>query len=141
MDATSGLDHANKVLKILDTAYDSRVNNLPESIKLTKNAIAISEQVNDLELLAKGLSHLSLFQMIQGEYKDSMASAERAIGLFQELNDDKGLADAKYNIASIHYKTDNYHLGLVNLIDCLAVYRNIMTFIIKHVCSSARYYL
>jgi signal transduction histidine kinase len=123
MDATSGLNHTNKVLKILDTAYDSRVNNLPESIKLTKNAIAISEQVDDLELLAKGLSHLSLFQMIQGEYKDSMASAERAIGLFQELNDDKGIADAKYNIASIHYKTDNYHLGLVSLIDCLAVYR------------------
>ena len=49
--------------------------------------------------------------------------SEEALRYFGELNDERGIADAKYNIAGIYYKTDNFHLGLVYLVDCLTIYR------------------
>ncbi|MHA4894853.1 ATP-binding protein [Pedobacter sp. PWIIR3] len=49
--------------------------------------------------------------------------AKEAIQVFEELGDEKGIADARYNIAGVYYKTDNYHLGLINLINCLNTYR------------------
>src|SRR6185312_6116179 len=69
------------------------------------------------------LNMLSLFLMIMAEYSRSEETSKEAISIFEELNDEKGIADAKYNIAGIYYKTDNFHLGLAYLIDCLSIYK------------------
>ena len=113
----------NSVLSLLDEAYASRTNNLTRSTELAKQALAISMEANAPALIAKSLSELSLFAMIKGEYDYSMKASEEAIKYFEELKDEKGVADAKYNIGGIYYKTDNFHLGLVYLIDCLTTYR------------------
>ncbi|CAM3633677.1 tetratricopeptide repeat protein [Mucilaginibacter galii] len=115
--------HNADVVSLLSSAYTSRVHNPKESVVLAKQALAISKKAGDLSLIGKSLNQLSLFYMILGEYKLSVNTAKEAIRYFQKLNDERGIADAQYNIASVYYKTDNYHLGLINLIDSLAIYR------------------
>ncbi|OOQ57579.1 hypothetical protein BC343_12285 [Mucilaginibacter pedocola] len=109
--------------QLLDDAYTNRVHNLKYSVKLAAEALQLSRNLNDKGLIGKSLNQLSLFYMIQGAYKRSIHMAKEAIRYFEELHDDRGVADAKYSIAGVYYKTDNYHLGLICLFDCLKIYR------------------
>lgn len=121
----TNLEQAQKVNRLLDEAYEKRVNNLTQSIELSNKALKISLKLEETGLVARCKSRLSLFHMIRGEYEKSMKMGKEAIGLFQVLGDDQGLADSKYNIGSIYYKTDNFHLGLIYMIDCLEIYRRL----------------
>lgn len=112
-----------EILALLEQAYKSRISNLKLSIELSEKALAISHGISNNELAAKSLSQLALFYMIMGEHDKSMQLSKDAINYFRQLNDERGIADAQYNIAGIHYKTNNFHLGLVYLIDCLGTYR------------------
>jgi signal transduction histidine kinase/CheY-like chemotaxis protein len=114
---------ADKIVALLDEAYTGRINDLAHSTQLANHALSLSRQINSHELIGRSLNHLSLFYMIQGEYKRSISMAEEAIKYFEGLNDDRGIADARYSIAGNYYKTDNYHLGLIYLINCLTTYR------------------
>ena len=112
-----------KITSLLSEAYELRVSNLKHSTLKVQEALALSRDIQNASLIGKSLNMLSLFYMIQGEQKLSIDHAEEAIKYFEDLNDEQGIADAKYSIASNYYKSDNYHLGLVNLIDCLAIYK------------------
>ena len=116
-------DNKKQVISLLNEAYASRINNLKLSNELAKKALLSSKRLNDKALIGKSLNQLALFSMIMGEYERSMKMSKQAIKYFGELNDEKGIADAKYNLGGICYKTDNYHLGLVYLIDSLTIYR------------------
>lgn len=122
MDKNFNVD-TDKIAALLDEAYTGRINDLNHSTQLANTALSLSREINNSELIGKSLNHLSLFYMIQGEYKRSISMAEEAIKHFEELHDDKGIADARYSIAGNYYKTDNYHLGLIYLINCLTTYR------------------
>lgn len=113
----------DKITALLEEAYAARVNDLQQSTVLAQNALILSREINNNLLIGKSLNHLSLFYMIQGEYDQSIAMAEEAIKYFEDLNDEQGIADARYSIAGNYYKTDNYHLGLIYLINCLTTYR------------------
>lgn len=119
--AVSGKTEA--INELLNKAYALRVNNLKSSISLSNQALALSREIENFSLIGKSLNQLALFKMIRGEYKASAALSEEAMGYFEKLKDAKGVADSKYNLAGIYYKSDNYHLGLIYLIDCLPVYR------------------
>jgi signal transduction histidine kinase/BarA-like signal transduction histidine kinase len=112
-----------QIVLLLNEAYSWRTSNLIESNALANKALLLSRKTGDKTLIGKSLNQLALYAMIQGEYDTSMAYSEEAMKYYEELKDEKGIADAKYSIAGIYYKTDNYHLGLVYLIDCLATYR------------------
>ena len=122
MEAT-GIAVFSAINQLLDDAYTNRVHNLKYSIKLANEALLLSRKYNEKALIGKSLNQLSLFYMIQGGYKRSVNMAKEAIRFFEELHDDRGIADAKYSIAGVYYKTDNYHLGLICLFDCLKIYR------------------
>ncbi|MDZ4668119.1 MAG: ATP-binding protein [bacterium] len=111
------------ILTLLDEAYKLRTSNLTESIEYTEKALLKSQEINNPELIAKSYSKLSLYYMIIGNFAKSVELANNAIRYFETVEDKLNLADAKYNIASVYYKTDNYHLGLINLIDCLQIYK------------------
>ncbi len=113
----------NHILLLLDEAYGCRTNNLNRSIQLAQTSLCISREIEDKSLIARSLSRLSLFSMIMGEYDNALRMAGEAVNYYRELDDEKGIADAKYNIAGVYYKTNNYHLGLVNLVDCITIYR------------------
>jgi signal transduction histidine kinase/CheY-like chemotaxis protein len=121
--AKSLIVDTNKIVALLDEAYAGRINDLNHSTQLANQALALSRQINNNELIGKSLNQLSLFYMIQGEYKRSISLAEEAIKYFEDLHDEQGIANARYSIAGNYYKTDNYHLGLIYLINCLNTYR------------------
>jgi signal transduction histidine kinase/Tfp pilus assembly protein PilF len=116
-------ENKNLIVSLLDEAYACRTNNLKRSTELAQQSLSQSRKLGDTALIARSLNHLSLFSMIKGEYENALFMSENAIKYFEELKDEKGIADAKYNIAGVYYKTDNYHLGLVNLVDCITIYR------------------
>lgn len=113
----------NEIKCILDEAYEVRTHNLKRSIRLAKKAVLESERLLDKPLIGKSLNMLALFYMIRAEYNDAIELSKKAIKIFEDLGDEIGIADAKYNMASIFYKTDNFHSGLTYLIHCLRVYR------------------
>ncbi|MGK0252292.1 MAG: signal transduction histidine kinase, partial [Gammaproteobacteria bacterium] len=110
---------------LLTKAYEHRGNDLPNSIILTEKALLQSRQLNFPDLIGKSLNVIALFQMIRGQYEVSLEMSREAIAIFKELGDEKGIADAKYNSAGVYYKTNDHHLGMIYLLDCLAIYRQL----------------
>lgn len=110
---------------LLEEAYKVRINHLDRSLELTHKALEISRAACDERLIAQCLSKLSLFKMIKGDYEQCIKVGKEAIDIFKMLGDEKGIVDAKYNIAGAFYKTDNNHQGLIYLIDCLEIYRKL----------------
>lgn len=124
MEASVG-ETAEEIKKILDRAYKERVNDLDGSIKLAKQALELSNSINNKLCIANSLIALSLFFMIQGEFATCITMAEQAVEFFEELGNEKGIADAKYNIAGVYYRTDDYHLGLNLLVSCRTIYKKL----------------
>ena len=112
--------HINALLK---EAYQTRIADLQKSEKLAKKALKLSRQLYSADGIGRSLNQLSLFCMIQGNYKTSVKYAKEAIKHFAQLGDEIGIANAKYNIAGVYYKTNNYHSGLIYLMDCLGIYK------------------
>lgn len=119
----STMEIRSGILKLLDESYVSRINNLEQSIQLANEALQLAQFHHRKELIAKSYSHLSLFHMIKGDNDTCTEYANISIELYQELEDDRGIADAKYAIAGVMYKTNNYHLGLVYMVDALGIYK------------------
>lgn len=111
-----------KISALLQQAQTIRINNLPQSIQLAEEALHISKEAALPHLTAKSLSQLSFYQMIVGEFITAISNANEAIELFTRLKDERGMAEVKYTIASVHYKTDNMYLGLQYILDCLTIY-------------------
>lgn len=110
---------------LLLNAYEHRGNDLPNSIILAEDALVQSRQLEFPDLIGKSLNVLALFQMIRGQHELSLKMSEEAIAIFKALGDEQGVADAKYNCAGVYYKTNDYHLGMIYLLDCLAIYRKL----------------
>ncbi|MEP0265616.1 tetratricopeptide repeat protein [Dokdonia sp.] len=116
-------DHTSEVLQLLETAYEQRGVNMHYSIQLAQSALEKSRALNNASLIGKSLSRLALFHMISAENQIAIEMSEEAIEHFRKDNDELGIANAKYNIAGVYYKTNNYHLGMFHLIDCLTIFR------------------
>lgn len=118
-----GTEIITKIEAHLEEAYEVRVNDLDRSVELASQALELSKSISNKHLIARSLSQLALFKMIRAEYDESIVLSEEAITFYTELEDEKGIADAKYNIAGVYYKTNNLHSGLMHLADCLKTYR------------------
>lgn len=114
-----------KAYSALKDAYACRTNNLEKSFSLVNEAIALANEKNDAELLAHAKNHLGLFLMIVGKFEEAKETAQDALSYFESKKNLKGIADAKYSIAGVYYKTEDYHLGLEYLLDCLNIYRKL----------------
>ncbi|MFY0598366.1 MAG: tetratricopeptide repeat protein [Cyclobacteriaceae bacterium] len=111
-----------KILELLEQAYQIRIKDLKTSMRLADEALALSKACESPSLIAQSLSKISLFHMILGEYEEATKTGNEALSLFEDIGDHEGIANVKYNIAGVLYKTDNYHLALVYLIDCLETF-------------------
>ncbi|GAB5399401.1 MAG: hypothetical protein Aureis2KO_09860 [Aureisphaera sp.] len=112
-----------EILQLLDDAYQQRGERLDKSIMLTQKALDASRKLQDSGLIGKSLGKLALYAMVKGEHEKSITLSEDAIKCFNAVDDELGMADANYSIAGVYYKSNNYHLGMFHLIDCLAIYR------------------
>jgi signal transduction histidine kinase len=116
---------AKEIESTLQIAYELRVSNLEQSIALTSSAIEVASEAKLEALVAKGNNRLGLYCMILGKFDEAAGYSEKALAYFEKVQDLAGIADAKYNIAGVHYKTDNFHLGFQYLLDCIAIYQEL----------------
>ncbi len=119
---------STQVQDLLDQAYSCRGNDLKKSIALSEEALSLSKDADDVHSAGKSLCQLSLFHMIIGDFDLSINMANESIEYFEKVNDIKGIADAKYTIAGVLYKTDDFNQGLTYLIDCLKTYKKLGDF-------------
>lgn len=117
------IDPTIEVIELLDKAYELRGEDMHRSIELAQEALKKSRILNDSSLIGKSLSKLALFHMVSADNQQAIKMSEEAIAHFKKDNDELGIAKAKYNIAGVYYKTNNYHLGMFHLIDCLTIFR------------------
>lgn len=117
------IDPTIEVIELLDKAYELRGEDMHRSIELAQKALNRSRILNDSSLIGKSLSKLALFHMVSADNQKAIKMSEEAISHFKKDNDELGIAKAKYNIAGVYYKTNNYHLGMFHLIDCLTIFR------------------
>lgn len=111
------------LIALLDKANEARIYKLDFSFELVERVLSFCNSPKFIDIKAKALSQLSLYSMIVGDNEKALEYAQNSILLFEKLNDERGIADAKFSIASVYYKTDNYHIGLVFLIDALNIYK------------------
>lgn len=123
LNLTSGSKKESEILLLLEEAHRIRINSLSKSILLTQNALESSIAINNKSLQAKCYSQLSLYYMVIGEMDKATFFAQEALQIFTDLEDEKGIADAKYSLAGVYYKTNLYHLGLIAFIDALKIYQ------------------
>ena len=115
----------DEIGQLLKTAYDLRINDVRKSIHLATSALNLAIDKKNELCIAKSKSMLALFYMILCDYKESKKLSEEALLYFEEVNDLQGIADSKFNIASLNYKTDHFYDGLQLLLDCLLIYREL----------------
>lgn len=115
-------EEIEQITELLKHAYQGRVSNLHQSILLATQALSRSKLIDNKALIGKSLNQLALYHMVMGDYDECISLAKEAEANFEQINDERGVAEAKYNIAGVYYRTDNYHLGLVHMIDCRTVY-------------------
>lgn len=90
------------------------------------NHVLVTATANqDVLYVGKANNLLSLFNVIQCNFDLALEHAAQALPVFNSLNDKKGIADAYYNMASVHYRKDNFHLGLEYLLKCQRLYSEI----------------
>lgn len=112
-----------KINQLLKLAHEVRINDLAKSIELSEEALLVAREDNLIGLLAKCLSQLALYCMITGKIEKSTEYSTEALKYFESLEDELGIANVKYTIAAVHYKTNNYHLGLIYFVDALKIYK------------------
>ncbi|KAB2914376.1 MAG: tetratricopeptide repeat protein [Bacteroidetes bacterium] len=115
-------EEIEQIETLLKQAYQGRISNLQHSLLLASEALKRSKALENKALIGKSLNQLALYHMVTGEYEQCISFAKEAASNFEQINDERGVAEAKYNIAGVYYRTDNYHLGLVHMIDCRTIY-------------------
>lgn len=110
---------------LLAKAYDQRGNNIHGSIALANLALERCHDVQYPKGKAKAETYLGLFYLVQAEFDLARKLTESALTYFTEANDAKGIADANYNLASIFYRSNDYHKGLQLLLESLKCYREL----------------
>ncbi len=111
-----------EIKDLLRSAYEGRMHHLKKSVADAEKALSLSQAINDKALMAESASKLSLFYMIMGENDDALQIAQEAHQLYHDMADERGMADAMYSMAGIYYKTDNFNLGLIYLLECQTIY-------------------
>jgi signal transduction histidine kinase len=115
----------NDIALLLEKANTIRINNLSESILLSEKSLSLSLENNFNDLIAKSYCQLGLYNMVVGEMEKAAIYSREAIKIYTKLKDEKGIADSKYSLAGVYYKTNLYHLGLIEFIDALIIYQKL----------------
>lgn len=114
----------DKINLLLENSFNNKMSNLVLSIELSKNALELCKDKKHDYLKAKTLSQLSLYYMIVGKYDESFNLSQKSIQLYEKFDDKVGVAQCKYILAGFYFRTNNFQLSVVNLVDALITYKN-----------------
>jgi signal transduction histidine kinase len=114
-----------QLLNLLEEANKIRVFDLEGSIQMAFDVLEKARLIPNNTIVAQSQNLLGLFFMVKGEYENSRLYSNEAFDYFKSIDEKKGMADAIFNIASTYYKTDNFHKGLMLLLQCKQLYGEI----------------
>jgi signal transduction histidine kinase len=114
-----------EVDELIRSSYESRVNDLPLSIRLAEEALEKANALRYVDAIAKIKNHLSLFYFIQCDFERSLSYAFDALEYCEAHKDLRGIALAKYNIGSTYYRTDNFSKGLIFMLQSLKIFEQL----------------
>ncbi|MCX8491597.1 MAG: hypothetical protein ORN54_11070, partial [Cyclobacteriaceae bacterium] len=77
----------------LKEAYDSRADNLSNSIKITEQVFQEFTALQSEAGIASSKNLLGLFYLIRGEFEKAEEFSQSALRYFESVNDLKGIAD------------------------------------------------
>lgn len=117
-------DIESKIKGLIEKSFAKRVDDIEKSIALSLKAIELCDNKIYDSLKAKAHTQLGLFYMITGRYEESFNISQKSIQYYEIQKDYLGIAACKYNLAGFYYKTNNFQLGVVYLIDALLIYKN-----------------
>ena len=118
-DLSIGENRKEKVDLLIQISHAKRVDNVPQSIRLAKEALDLSDHLNYKKGYADSECHLGLYYMILGANDKALQYSQSALWYYEGEGDLAGAAMALYNIGSIKYKTANHVEGLDYLLRCL----------------------
>jgi signal transduction histidine kinase len=116
------LNHEQEIDSLLKRGYATRMHDLAASIAFTEEALKKATQHKLDTATAKAKNQLSLFLLIKGEFEEALQLANEALTYFESAGLADGIAAAQYNLGSVYYRTDNYHLALRHLLEALRLY-------------------
>jgi signal transduction histidine kinase len=114
---------ALEINTLLAEAEKVRATNINESIAIAEKALAISRADGTEIWIGKSISKLAFYLMINGAYNLSLPLANDALFICEKIHDEAGVAEAKFTLASIYYKTNNLQLGLKYLVECIFIFK------------------
>ena len=110
-----------QVERLLKEAMHERYADVARAVEVATEALTQASQAEDAYWVHRARCDLSLFYMIQSNYVQALAHGQAAKDYFTKHLDLEGLSSTLYNLGSVYYKTDEYHLGLKYLLDCLEI--------------------
>ncbi|MBI1769637.1 MAG: tetratricopeptide repeat-containing sensor histidine kinase [Bacteroidetes bacterium] len=122
-------DRSSSLRKEIDqlimNAYEVRVSDLSQSIRIANQALQKSIAIEDAGLQAKIKNLLSLFHFIRCDFEMSLMYANEAMSYYERTNDQSGIALAKYNIGSTYYRSDNFSQGLIYMLESSRIFEEL----------------
>ena len=111
-------ERMDKIESLLRTALEARLDDVTKAYEIALEALRLAEEAAEGYWINRARCDLSLYCMISSQYEEALRYGTLAKAYFQENNDAEGLSSCLYNIASVYYKTDEYHLGLQYMLEC-----------------------
>src|SRR5258708_36820162 len=114
-----------QVDQLIKEAYETRVRDLSESIRIASKALQKSKDLEDAGLQAKIKNQLSLFHFIRCDFEMSLMYANEALVYYEKVKDQNGIALAKNNIGRTYYRSDNFSLGLIYMLESSRIFEEL----------------
>ena len=113
------------VRDLVTIAYHTRIKDVSESVSIIKEARDISVKQHYDYGIDICDAYMGFFQMILGNFDEAMEVSKKVLDKFEDEHFKSEKSLVLYTIGSIYYKSDNYHLGLKHLLECLSLRREI----------------
>mgnify|MGYP002713105298 CR=1 FL=1 len=109
----------------LEEALKLRVSDISQSVEVTIGLLSQAQKIGYKKGEAYAHTYLAFYYMIVTKHEEADKHINKALEYFESVNDKFGLAFTYNTIGSIHYKTDDYHLGLKYLLQAYDLFKQI----------------
>ncbi|MDN5210670.1 tetratricopeptide repeat-containing sensor histidine kinase [Fulvivirgaceae bacterium BMA12] len=114
-----------KVQQLVKSAYHTRIKDVNESLLIIEKARNLSLKYHYQYGVDVSEAYKGFFLMILGDFKTSLKLSKALLDKFQEDHLKAERSVVLYTIGSVYYKSDNYHVGLQHLLECLSLRREL----------------
>lgn len=133
MDQLNQLEHVKeneagwkvRIHNLIADSYISRIKNVNESLRIIDEARKLSENHQYQDGITIANVYQGFYLMITGDFERALSISKLALSQFNQDDHRAYKSLALYTIGSVYYKSNNYHIGLEHLLQCLSIRKEI----------------